>query len=333
MAFVMNMAHNLLESLNHGELQNWKDLVLLAGVFYVSKFTLKTVCNLYSTFKVFVLPSFWPRNFPEEYGPWAVVTGCSKGIGLCYAHELAKKGMNLVLIARKVELLNQIAEDIRTKYGVQVEVIIADFGHGATIYKDIEEGLANKDIGILVNNVGVAYDRIKYFHEESEEKIWNMINVNIGAMSLMTKIILPKMESKKKGAIINVASVAAFAPQPLVTMYSATKAYVDFFSRGLSYECSDKGITVQCVCPGPVLTDMLEVIAKDEVNNASTKLFIPDANAYTAQAMSTLGFSYHTTGYWKHGFWSQTGLWAIPALTKAMNKEMMRKLLIKEKSA
>ena len=71
MAFVMNMAHNLLESLNNGELQNWKDLVLLAGVFYVSKFTLKTVCNLYSTFKVFVLPSFWPRNFPEEYGPWA----------------------------------------------------------------------------------------------------------------------------------------------------------------------------------------------------------------------------------------------------------------------
>ena len=85
--------------------------------------------------------------------------------------------------------------------------------------------------------------------------------------------------------------------------------------------------------PGPVLTDMLEVIAKDEINNASTKLFIPDANTYTAQAMSTLGFSYQTTGYWKHGFWSQTGLWAIPALTKAMNKEMMRKLLIKEKSA
>ena len=199
------------------------------------------------------------NNAKASYSkPWSkylifihlVVTGCSKGIGLCYAHELAKKGMNLVLIARKVELLNKIAEEVRAKYGVQVEVIIADFGHGATIYKDIEEGLANKDIGILVNNVGVAYDRIKYFHEESEEKIWNMINVNIGAMTLMTKMILPKMEEKKKGAIINVASVAAFAPQPIVTMYSATKAYVDFFSRGLSYECSDKGITVQCVCPG-----------------------------------------------------------------------------------
>ena len=183
-----------------------------------------------------------------------VVTGCSKGIGLCYANELAKKGMNLVLIARKVELLNKIAEEIRAKYGVQVEVLIADFGHGATIYKDIEEGLANKDIGILVNNVGVAYG-IKRFHKESEENILNMINVNIGAMTLMTKMILPKMEAKKKGAIINVSSMYAFAPQQYakgVTMYSATKAYVDFLSRGLSYECSDKGITVQSVCPGKV---------------------------------------------------------------------------------
>ena len=107
--------------------------------------------------------------------------------------------------------------------------------------KDIEEGLDGKDIGILVNNVGVAYDEIQYFHNLSEEKILNMILVNIAAMTLMTKMILPKMEAKKKGAIINVASVAAFAPSPLTSMYSATKAYVDFLSRGLSYEYKDKG--------------------------------------------------------------------------------------------
>ena len=78
-----------------------------------------------------------------------------------YAHELAKKGMNLVLVARKVDLLNEIANDIKNKYAVKVEVIIADFGKGIDIYKNIEESLANKDIGILVNNVGVAYDRLK----------------------------------------------------------------------------------------------------------------------------------------------------------------------------
>ena len=161
-----------------------------------------------------------------------VVTGCSKGIGLCYAQELANKGMNLVLIARKAELLNKIAKELRNQYDIQVEVIIADFGKGANIYSSIEEKLVGKDIGILVNNVGVATDGIKYFHEASEDSMWNMINVNIGSMTLMCKMILPKMEERKRGAVINVASVASFVPNPLMTMYAATKAYVNFFSRG-----------------------------------------------------------------------------------------------------
>ena len=161
-----------------------------------------------------------------------VITGCTKGIGLCYAKELAKKNMNLILIARKVDLLNDIADEIRNQYRVKVEVIIADFGEESFIYTNIEERLADKDIGILVNNVGVANEGLKYFHDETKEKMWNMINVNIGAMTMMSKIVLPRMEAKKKGAIINVSSAASFGPNPFLTMYSATKAYVDFFSRG-----------------------------------------------------------------------------------------------------
>ena len=95
--------------------------------------------------------------------------------------------------------------------------------------------LYDKDIGILVNNVGVAYDRLNYFHEFSKENMWNMINVNVCSMTLMTKMILPGMLRKKKGAIINISSVAAMGPQPFATIYSATKAYVDFFSRGTVY--------------------------------------------------------------------------------------------------
>ena len=99
--------------------------------------------------------------------------------------------MNLVLIARKGELLNKITHELQTHYGVKVEVIITDFGVGKSIFKNIKEGLEGKDIGILINNVGVTYEKIKYFHEASEEKIWNMINVNISAMTLVTKMILP----------------------------------------------------------------------------------------------------------------------------------------------
>ena len=142
----------------------------------------------------------------------------------------------MVLIARKAELLNKIADELRSKHGVQVEVIIADFGKGPSVYKSIEEGLACKNIGILVNNVGVASDGMRYFHEAPEETLWNMVNVNIASMTIMCKMILPRMEAQKKGAIINVASVASFAPNPFLTQYSATKAYVSFFTRGNCFD-------------------------------------------------------------------------------------------------
>ena len=142
--------------------------------------------------------------------------------------------MNLVLIARKAELLNNIALEIRSQYDVQVEVIIADFGVGPSIYKTIEENIEGKNIGILVNNVGVANNGVNYFHDASEESMWNMINVNMTSMTMMCKMILPRMEAQKKGAIINIASVASFGPQPLLTQYSASKAYASFLSTGKS---------------------------------------------------------------------------------------------------
>ena len=97
---------------------------------------------------------------------------------------------------------------------------------------------------------------------------------------------------------------------------------------GIAYEYSDKGITVQCVCPGPVRTDMLDGIFKDEVQDFGA--MAPNVDVYTAQAMSTLGFSYHTSGYWKHGIFS---LLTSLALAKMGNKRLMMKSLEKEKNA
>ena len=192
----------------------------------------------FGTFKFFILHcllTYQHQNVINNHLVFIslVVTGCTKGIGLCYAQELAKRGMNLILIARKAELLNKIATTIHTEYGVQVEVIIADFGKGSSIYKDIKNGLDGKDIGILINNVGVASDGVNYFHTASEETMWNMINVNMGSVTIMMKIVLPKMEARGKGAIVNVSSMASVQPQIFMTQYSASKAYVDFLSRGM----------------------------------------------------------------------------------------------------
>jgi len=306
------------------------EVFLLIGFFYTIKRVFKTLWNLHEAFKTFILPLFWPINFPEEYGSWAVVTGCSKGIGLNYAHELAKKGMNLVLVARKEKLLNEIADDIKSKYGVEVDVIIADFGKGNDIYKNIEESLVDKDIGILVNNVGVA-GVMQYFHEDSEENMRNMINVNICSMTMMTKMILPGMIRKKRGAIINLSSLGGIAPSPFMTMYCATKAYIDFFSRGLAYECNDKGVLIQCVCPGPVFTDMLTklIITKDK-----PYAVMPTSEVFAKQALNTLGFSaYRTAGYWAHSLIIKSGILHFTELQKKKNLKQVAAALEQDKSS
>lgn len=296
MALAVDNANLLFDTLTK-RFQPLRDFLLLAGIYFTSKVTLKTLSGIYCAFKTFGLPLVWPRNFPKEYGQWAIVTGCSKGIGLSYAHELAKRGMNLILIARKADLLKTIAKDIEAKHNIQVEIIIADFtDDGNTNYENIENGLKNKDIGILVNNVGVNYAP-GHFTNAGWQDVSNMIKVNVTSLTLMTKIVLPMMESKKKGAIINIASIAALGPQPFITEYSATKAYNDFFSRGLDYECQSKGITVQCIYPGPVFTDMLTSASEDI---KSTNFLVPSTDSYAAQAIRTLGFTNCSTGYWCH---------------------------------
>ena len=230
--------------------------------------------------------------------------------------------MNLILIARKEDLLQKIATDLRNQHGIQVEIIVADFGKGSSIYPAIESGISGKDIGILVNNVGVLFG-FDYFHKESEANIWNMVNVNIASMAAMCRIVLPKMAAKKKGAVINISSVASIGPQPFMALYSASKAYVDFLSRGLASEYSDYGITVQCIYPGPVQTDMLATLDSDfaKVSNP----IIPTPQDFAANAIRTLGFKHGTCGWWSHSLLAIMGAYSHTGMAKWNAKRFMKK--------
>merc|ERR1719491_2157334 len=138
----------------------------------------------------------------------------------------------------------------------------------------------------------------------------------------MTKMILPEMIRKKRGAIINLSSLSGIvAPSPFMTMYSATKAYIDFFSRGLAYECNDKGVLIQCVCPGPVFTDMLtKIIGSKELPEPSA--FAPTPEAFAKQALNTLGFSsYRTAGYWAHSLLIKSGILEYTGMMKKGNQK------------
>ncbi|KFV44295.1 Hydroxysteroid dehydrogenase-like 1, partial [Gavia stellata] len=222
--------------------------------------------------------------------------GSTDGIGKAYAEELAKRGVNIILISRNKEKLEAVSKSITETYKVETDFIVADFSKGREPYPAIKEALKDREIGILVNNVGVFSSHPDYFTNLSEDVLWDMIHVNIASANMMVHIVLPGMVEKKKGAIVNVSSTASCQPTPMMTIYGASKTYLDYFSRALHYEYASKGIFVQSLIPSVTATKM--ATCSSAVSKRS--FFFPSAEEYASHAISTLGLSTRTTGYWKH---------------------------------
>lgn len=153
----------------------------------------------------------------------ACPVGATDGIGRAYAEELASRGLNIILISRNQEKLQMVAKDIADTYKVETDVIVADFSSGRKIYDVIREALQDRDIGILVNNVGVFYPYPQYFTQVSEDTLWDIVNVNIAAATLMVHIVLPGMVERKKGAIVTISSGSCCKPTPQLAAFSASK--------------------------------------------------------------------------------------------------------------
>lgn len=228
----------------------------------------------------------------KKAGSWAVVTGCTDGIGKSYAEQIAAKGLNVVLISRTMSKLEVMARDVEEKYNVETKVIAADFSK-EDIYEDIKLQLNGLDIGVLVNNVGCSYDHPEYFGELREEDISRkMIHMNCTSVAKMTEIVLETMTPKNQGYIINIGSSAGSGPAPLLALYSGTKAYVEMFTRSLQYEYSKKGILFQYVKPLFVCSKL------SKFKKPST--FIPTPNTFVKNALNLVGVESDTTGYWAH---------------------------------
>lgn len=217
----------------------------------------------------------------KSYGSWAVVTGCTDGIGKAYAEQLAKRGLNIVLMSRTLSKLEEQAKEIREKYSVQTKVIAVDFTEPETIYSTIKSEIGELDIAVLVNNVGMSYKHPEFFDifGESTKNINDMIYCNIVSLTKMTAIVLPNMVKKRKGIIINNSSASGRVPTALLSVYSASKAYVDFFSQALSHEYKNKGIIVQSLCPYFVSTKLSAV---------RKSMTTPTPNAYVSDALKTI---------------------------------------------
>ncbi|HYU52808.1 MAG TPA: SDR family oxidoreductase [Gemmatimonadaceae bacterium] len=187
----------------------------------------------------------------------ALVTGGSGGIGLELAKVLAKNGFDLVLVARKRDSLEAGAGQIEGKYDVKAHVFAADLRRREAP-EAISNFLSNENVPIevLVNNAGFGLGG--EFAETEVRRELEMIQVNIAALTHLTKLFLPAMIRRRSGRILNVASTAAFQPGPLMAVYYATKAYVLSFSEALAEELRHSGVTVTALCPGPTRTDFAE---------------------------------------------------------------------------
>ena len=178
----------------------------------------------------------------------ALITGASSGIGREFAIYLSSLGYDIIAAARSTEKLN----DLKSELSTNVKVITVDLSSPAACEKLYSE-TAEEDIDILINNAGFGW--CGYFDQENNDV--EMINVNVTAVSILTKLFYRDFAAKHKGYILNVASIAAFMPGPLMAQYYATKAYVLRLTLALSKEAQmqNSGVKLSVLCPGPVDTD------------------------------------------------------------------------------
>lgn len=183
-----------------------------------------------------------------------LITGASRGIGATYAKRFAKRGYQLVLVARSEEKLTQVAADIREETGVNVEIMPADLTLAADIARVAEKLNKDTQIEILVNNAGIA--QRGNFTQQTPELISELIQLNVNALTQLAAAVAPRFVEQGNGSIINIGSVVGLAPEFGATLYGASKAYVQFLSQSLHQELSPSGVYVQAVLPATTRTDI-----------------------------------------------------------------------------
>ncbi|MFF5446424.1 SDR family NAD(P)-dependent oxidoreductase [Streptomyces sp. NPDC012888] len=196
-------------------------------------------------------------------GTTALITGASAGLGEEFARQWAARGADVVLVARRLDRLRALADGLEKTYGVSAVPIAADLtlpGAGAALRAELEaRGIT---VQTLVNNAGFGSHGA--FLDQDPEQIARMIQLNIGAVAELSRTFLPDLVADGRGALVNVASVAAYQPTPAMAVYGATKAFVLNLTEALAYETRRSGLRVLAVSPGPVSTEFFDVVGTDD---------------------------------------------------------------------
>lgn len=229
-------------------------------------------------------------TFPTpEHNSTALVTGSSSGIGADIARELAKRGHGVTLVARREERLRALADELATTYKVRAEVIAADLtdpvSRGALPTELDTRGLT---VEILVNNAG--FSTMGAVQNSDRDSELSMVHTNIEAVVDLCTLFVAGMVSRRRGAILNTASTAAFQPLPGQAVYGASKAFVLSYGRALRSELSGTGVTVTTLCPGPVATGFAEAsgLTDEEAGESLPKFMWVPADEVARAAVAGL---------------------------------------------
>ena len=208
--------------------------------------------------------------------PLAIVTGASAGLGVDFARLLARDQYDLLLVARRMDRLEQLAGILQVEHGIKAHCLSIDLklpDAANTIAEYLKKHQLQADV--LINNAG--FGAVGPFVEIDLQEQLRMIQVNVAALVHLTGLILPGMVARGRGRVMNVASTAAFQPGPLMAMYYATKAFVLSFSEAVHHELRKTGVTVTCLCPGPTPTEFQQAAKMVDSKMFNSRMMIDSA--------------------------------------------------------
>lgn len=263
--------------------------------------------SLVVLYNVLVAMRFLYRKFlrkPKDvlsYGKWAVVTGATSGIGETFCYELAARGMNILLISRSEEKLKAVAAKVESKSSAKTTYLVRDFADmsektisefTAALNSKLAELDKQGGIGMLCNCVGVVNSLPSLMHEIDAEEMRQILCVNNDGTVLMSKSVLPFMMSKKSGAIITVSSGSCRHPTPLVSLYSATKAFGHQLTRSMHYEYKEYGIDCISVTPYYFISNLYK--------RKKATFMAPFPETIIRATLPLLGYEAQAFPYWAH---------------------------------
>ncbi|XP_028296417.1 inactive hydroxysteroid dehydrogenase-like protein 1 [Gouania willdenowi] len=268
----------------------YRDTLALLGALYAASKAVRLLRSCWSSVRVHFVPRLFPgRSLKHRYGAWAVVYGAWEPLGKAYAEELARHSISIIFVTHDEAAIRDSASSLSQRYPVETLVIVADLSldPGSTI-KLVKEALRDRDVGFLINCVDQSLvSSPQKLLSTDEHQLMALVTRNVASATLMTRLVLPGMVERRRGAVVNVSSGYCCQPLPGRVTLAACTGYMEHFSSALQHEYKHRGLFIQSLQPL-------------QVASGSHGWFVPKPETFAHHAVSTLGVSHRTTGYWPH---------------------------------